>query len=157
MRIRAGERILQLEHYLEERNNKLAEAYEIIRTDIDATAKLQKSLLPGSSAMIFDLKFQSIFHPSSFLEGDIFNFFMLDEHHVGFYLLDVAGHGIPFAMLSFTISKTLSPNLYNSSLWKQENPDDPCTSQIGSPRLIIDELNKLYQQKDDAMQYFTMV
>ena len=42
------------------------------------------------------------------MAGDIFNFLCLDEHHLGFYHLDVAGQGIPSALLLGILSKVLN-------------------------------------------------
>ena len=81
------------------------------------------------------------------MSGDIFNFFSLDEHHVGFYLLDVAGHGVPAAMRSVALSLVLTPDgAHNSPLKKFD--------AIVRPNEVISELNRRFQAKDD--QYFAM-
>lgn len=156
VRIRAGERIIKLEHDLEERNRKLSAAYDVIRKDLEAAAKLQKNLLPASSTILAGIKFDWLFIPSTFLAGDIFNYFLLDETHVGFYLLDVAGHGIPAAMLSVTISKMLSPE---NQFRNQQNYTSSILTEtrILSPSQVISYLNQKFQNENDAMQYFTMI
>ena len=45
-RLRAGERVLQLESDLAERNRKLGDAYSSARRDLEAAAEMQKALLP---------------------------------------------------------------------------------------------------------------
>ncbi|MFQ5771491.1 MAG: PleD family two-component system response regulator, partial [bacterium] len=87
VRIRAGERILKLEKDLDERNQKLSEVYAVIRKDLQAAAELQKSFLPDATVSFNGLKFEWLFLPCTFVAGDIFNFFALDEKNVGFYLL----------------------------------------------------------------------
>lgn len=156
VRIRAGERILKLEKDLEERNRKLSEAYSRIRKDLEAGAKMQKSLFPSTATTISGVKFEWLFLPCTFLAGDIFNFFDLDEHHVGFYLLDVAGHGIPSALLSVTLSKMLSPYPSQDSRLKHFVPDSS-NYEIVPPAKVVQDLNKSFQSEQDAMQYFTMV
>ncbi|MEZ5584698.1 MAG: response regulator [Candidatus Competibacteraceae bacterium] len=99
VRIRAGERILALERQLEERNQtleqlnrNLQQAYQTIRKDMDAAAALQKDLLPPP-ATVQGVHWDWLFRPSHFVAGDMFGYFPLSEHCIGFYQLDVSGHG----------------------------------------------------------------
>lgn len=156
VRINAGIRILNLEQSLEERNRKLEDAYRTIRKDLKAAAKMQKDLLPNASSKIDGVHFQWLFLPCTFVAGDIFNFFQLDRSHIGFYILDVAGHGIPSAMLSFSLSKYFTP----SSMLQQDNGhcgDGSFTSKMFSPAKAIHELNNRFQGDTETMQYFTMI
>jgi len=155
VRIRAGERILRLEKELAERNEKLGEAYHRISKDLEAAAKMQRSLLPASAKTVFGLSFDWIFCPSSFLAGDIFNFFEFGNNHVVFYLLDVAGHGIPAAMLSVTLSKMLS-SVVSQHGFPSRSITDAERFEINNPEKLVGELNRRFQSAD-AMQYFTMV
>ena len=156
VRIRAGERIVKLESNLEEQNKKLREAYSRIREDLDAAVKMQRGLLPSRALVVPGFRFEWIFAPCHFVAGDIFNFFQLDEHQVGFYILDVAGHGIPAAMLSVTLSKVLSPTASQGSPLMRFIPDPPHYA-ITMPAEAVQALNQLFQSEDDAMHYFTMV
>ncbi len=163
VRIRAGERILKLEQDLEEHNEslreaneKLKKAYGVISKDLDSAAKMQKSLLPDAALNLSGIKFDWIFCPSMFIAGDILNFFNLDSHHICFYLLDVAGHGIPAAMLSVTLSKILSPSPQMGRPLKHFIPETQ-HYEITPPAIALEELNRRFQNEKDAMQYFTMV
>ena len=156
VRIRAGERILKLERDLEKRNNKLSEAYSIISKDLEMAAKMQKSLLPDASLTISEFVFNWMFSPCSFVAGDIFNFFNLDEDHICFYMLDVAGHGVSAAMLSVTLSKILTPSHQMVQPLKYFVPVPP-HYEITPPAMVMQELNKRFQNENDAMQYFTMI
>ena len=156
VRIRAGERIVTLESNLEEQNKKLQEAYSRIREDLDAAVKMQRGLLPSSALTIPGFKFDWMFTPCHFVAGDIFNFFQLNEHQAGFYILDVAGHGIPAAMLSVTLSKILSPISSQGSPLMRFIPNPP-HYDIATPAEAVHALNQLFQSEDDAMHYFTMV
>ncbi len=156
VRIRAGERILKLERDLEKRNNKLSEAYSIISKDLEMAAKMQKSLLPDASLTISEFVFNWMFSPCSFVAGDIFNFFNLDEDHICFYMLDVAGHGVSAAMLSVTLSKILTPSHQIVQPLKYFVPVPP-HYEITPPAVVMHELNKRFQNENDAMQYFTMI
>ncbi|CBE67812.1 MAG: fused response regulator/phosphatase [Candidatus Methylomirabilis oxygeniifera] len=156
VRIRAGERIIKLESNLEEQHKKLQEAYFRIREDLDAAVTMQRSLLPSRALVVPGFRFEWIFTPCHFVAGDIFNVFQFNEHRTGFYILDVAGHGIPAAMLSVTLSTLLSPTASQGSPLMRFIPDPP-HYDIAMPAEAIHTLNQLFQSKDDVMQYFTMI
>jgi sigma-B regulation protein RsbU (phosphoserine phosphatase) len=88
--------------------------------------------------------------------GDIFNFFRLDEHHLGFYHLDVAGHGIPSALLSVTLSKVLNPDPNQGSPLKYFIPIPP-HYEINHPIDVMRQLNDQFQSDLSCTNYFTMV
>ncbi|MBI2884267.1 MAG: SpoIIE family protein phosphatase [Candidatus Methylomirabilis oxyfera] len=156
VRIRAGERIVKLESNLEEQNKKLQDAYSRIREDLDAAVTMQRSLLPSHALVVPGFRCEWIFVPCHFVAGDIFNIFQLNEHQIGFYILDVSGHGIPAAMLSVTLSKLLSPTVSQGNPLMRFIPDPPHYDII-TPAEAVHTLNQLFQSKDDAMQYFTMI
>lgn len=156
VRIRAGERVLQLEKTLTQRNAEIEEAYATIRRDLEAAAQMQQSLLPSTAATLSGIAFDWLFRPSAVVAGDIFNFFQLDEHHLGFYHLDVAGHGIPSAMLSVTLSKVLTPAVDQSSLLKRPIAEAPYYTLI-PPVDVVNSLNQRFQSSADSCLYFTMV
>ncbi len=149
-RIKAGERILNLE-------KKLQEINKIIKHDLAMAAAMQRSLLPGKASTVQGIVIDWLFLPSTQLSGDIFNFFPLDEHHIGFYILDVAGHGIASAMQSFTLSRILSPDtcysnqLSNNSLSVSDHRIAKMTASS-----VVTNLNKQFQTDADNILYFTI-
>jgi phosphoserine phosphatase RsbU/P len=161
--IRAGERILALEHRLEERNRKLTEsrdrlrrAYGIIQKDLEAAARVQESLIPQKNAVHAGVRFHWMFQPCAHVAGDIFNCFAMDENHLGFYLLDVSGHGIPAAMLSVMIGKLLVPDSAQDNLLKRSQPDPPYYRLV-PPEEVVQDLNQRFQSSETFSRYFTMI
>jgi sigma-B regulation protein RsbU (phosphoserine phosphatase) len=73
-----------------------------------------------------------------------------------FYLLDVAGHGIPAAMTSVTLFKILSPSPNVGRPLRYFLPDPP-RYEVMNPSESVTDLNQRFQDKQNAMQYFTMV
>ncbi len=155
MRLRAGERILQLEARLEEKNQSLNKAYQLIENDLKAAAEMQTSLLPQDELNIHQIKCEWFFHPSLFVSGDMLNFFRLDHEYIGFYSVDVSGHGVKSAMLSVTLSRVLSHGSTNG-LVKRKMVDFPYYC-ITPPAEVVSELNAQYQMTDHNTIYFTMV
>jgi sigma-B regulation protein RsbU (phosphoserine phosphatase) len=134
---------------------KLREAYILIKNDLEAAAETQKRLLPNPVS-ISGYSFNWLYKPSRYIGGDTFNYFMLDEKCLGIYLLDVSGHGVPSALLSFTISKTLLPFPEESSLLKRLNPSKGIYETL-QPSHVAKELNKRFQQEKGAGEFFTMI
>jgi sigma-B regulation protein RsbU (phosphoserine phosphatase) len=152
--------VIELENKLAREKQALTEIYrslsiahEKIRSDLKAAAKLQKSLLPRPGSL-HNLRFDWVFRPTSQVAGDIFNVFPLDTRQIGFYQLDVSGHGIPSAMLSFSISKALQATPMRGSLVKRFIPEAP-GYQVVPPNEVVQELNRSFQNDNDM--YFTMV
>lgn len=156
VRVGAGERILKLEQSLEQRNASLDRAYSIIRKDLESAARLQRELLPQCGQCNANFSFEWLFIPCSFVAGDTLHYLDLDENHVGFFLLDVAGHGVPAAMLSFTLMKTLSSLSFSGNPLVTYDPEKRA-QRAREPSKVMEELNRSFQADDETMQYFTMI
>jgi sigma-B regulation protein RsbU (phosphoserine phosphatase) len=161
VRVRAGERILRLQQRLSDKNrelartnNRLQSAHRHIEDDLKAAAWMQERLLPRPALQAFGVQCEWRLQPSSYLAGDIFNFFSMDEQQIGFYLLDVSGHGVPAAMLSVSLSMMLTPDAAEGSPLKKYNRSTG-QSEVLSPSDAVRELNRRFRPKDD--RYFTML
>ncbi len=159
VRIRAGERILRLEWQLEERNRRLNEinrtlsdAYATIRHDLESAAAMQKALLPPPLRLP-GVAMDWLFQPSAFVAGDMFDYFVLDGQQLSFYQLDVAGHGVPAALLSFTLHQVLAQGAEEQRL-RRRNPDRDAAA---IPPSVVAELNQRFQSGIDPLLYFTMI
>ena len=163
-RIKAAQRVLHLEQVLEERNRELVYAnlelkksQDTLHRDLEAAARMQRSMLPASE-QAQGLNLQSLFCPATVVAGDIFSYLKLDDSHLAFYHIDVAGHGVRSAMLSFTLGKILSSSsIEEGSPVKQADPARPGAERITSPAMVVAELNRRFQDKDEATPYFTMI
>ena len=158
-RIRAGERIIKLEHDLAHRNQKLHEsnnelkrARAEINRDLEAGAALQRNLLPSTSLKINGYQFEWVYKPCSVVSGDILNVMPMENDYLCFYLVDVSGHGVPSALLTFSVNMILASDshdinpLYNTH-----------TNELVSTGAVLCELNERYQLDEDTSQYFTIV
>ena len=135
---------------------KLKDAYVQISKDLEAAARIQRDLLPASALAVPGVKFEWFFYPSSFVAGDIFNYFLIDETHIGFYVADVSGHGVPAAMLAVTISKVLTPSrpTENRLIFSLH---DSTAQEAASPAMIVKEANRFFSSTAHSDQYFTAV
>lgn len=77
--------------------------------ELQLAARLQRDFLPQSLPQAGPFKFQSLFRPCSWVSGDIFDVFRLDETHWGFYLADAVGHGVAAGLLTMYIKHAIRP------------------------------------------------
>ncbi len=161
VKVRAGERVLSLEQGLADKNHELARintrlqsAHKLIEDDLKAAAWMQTRLLPSPAMLAHGVRCEWRLEPSGYVAGDTFNFFAMGDHQVGFYLLDVSGHGVPAAMLSVTLSMILTPDETAGNPLKRYNHDREAFELL-SPGDAIRVLNHRFQSKDD--RYFTMI
>lgn len=70
-------------------------------------AKLQRDFLPKSMPEIGPVRFHTLFRPAGYVSGDLYDVIRLDERHVGFYVADAVGHGMPAALLTMFMKRAL--------------------------------------------------
>ncbi len=121
--------------------------------DLKAAAAIQRSLLPQKFPDVENVEIAWKFVPCERIGGDIFNVFRLDDSHLGFYILDVSGHGVPSAMVTVSVSQMLQP--HSGYLSKKQTEVSPFY-EIVSPREVLDTLDREYPI-DRFDKYFTIV
>src|SRR3954470_15361621 len=70
-------------------------------------ARLQQDFLPKALPQIGTVHFHTLFRPAGYVSGDLYDVMRLDESHVGFYMADAVGHGMPAALLTMFIKNAL--------------------------------------------------
>ena len=137
---------------------ELRQANKRMKADLEAAAAIQKSLLPGLSPVMEGVNFAWEVQPCEELDGDTLNIFRLDAEHVGFYILDVSGHGVSAAMLSVALHRVLTPIPGPTSLLTRPQ-DERSRYEIVSPALVCNHLNNLFPMDTAAVipQYFTFI
>ena len=126
-----------------------------MKRDLEAAAQLQQSLLPQELPEIPGVRVASIFVPCDELAGDTYNIFRLDETHMGIFVVDVSGHGVPAALLSVTLSRLLWPDVSPSTILLEDT--DNGQGKIVPPCDVCKLLNKQFPMNPDNFQYFTFV
>ena len=108
-RVRNQVRLRQLQRALQLANAELLARHELLQQDLQAAAAIQRSLLPRSApaSPAFELAWR--FVPCEAVGGDIFQVLPLGRDRHALWLLDVAGHGVPAAMLTVSVAQALAP------------------------------------------------
>jgi sigma-B regulation protein RsbU (phosphoserine phosphatase) len=94
--------------------NKLAEQLCMTGALVDNLAEqlrlaglVQQDFLPTQLPNSDEIRWATAFLPAEWVSGDIYNIVRIDEQHVGFYVADVVGHGMPAALLTIFLKQAL--------------------------------------------------
>ena len=134
--------------------NKLTAANERMKSDLEAAARVQQSLLPEAQVDIEGAEFLWHYRPCDELAGDGLNVFKCDTEHVAMYVMDVSGHGVAAALLSVSVTHHLSQLIGSSDKSAQ---CDMTGENIVSPAWLASNLNTLYPMQSVGNHYFTFV
>jgi sigma-B regulation protein RsbU (phosphoserine phosphatase) len=129
----------------------LRRSKEAIEQDLRLAAKVQQALLPPREVEAGSLRIAHAFHPCDDLAGDAVGIVPLTADLVGLYVLDVSGHGVGAALLSFTLNHLLSATVGGALL-----ADGAAEVAVVSPARVAERLNRQFPM-DRTRQYFTLV
>jgi len=132
--------------------DRLVAANRQMRRDLEAAARIQKSLLPGTDTSWAGVEVAWTFRPCQELAGDMLNFLRLEEGTLALFVLDVSGHGVPAALLSFTLAHTLTAAPEQSCLFERRGE----RWVPAAPAAVAATLNRRFQLDPAAPQYFTL-
>lgn len=130
----------------------LRRSKEALEHDVRLAARIQQTLLPPPEVQMRGFRLAHAFRPCTDLAGDAVGIVPLPHGQVGLYLLDVSGHGVGAALLSFTLNHLLSPSL-EGALLVEETAAGP---DIVAPSRVAERLNRQFPM-DRTRQYFTLV
>src|SRR5947207_237232 len=75
-----------------------------------AAARVQQAFLPAVLPDTTPVRVAWAFRPCEELGGDLLNMFPIGDGHLGLYLLDVSGHGVPASLLAVAVGHALNPH-----------------------------------------------
>jgi sigma-B regulation protein RsbU (phosphoserine phosphatase) len=138
LEITVGKTIAQLatlKQSLREHDQLLA-----LRHELDIAASIQQSILPRSFPAFPDRKEFDLYAamlPAREVGGDFYDFFLVDDDHLGVVVADVSGKGVP-AALFMAMSRTL---LKATAL--EGVPPGECLQRVNS-RLCLDNRSEMF-------------
>jgi len=88
-------------------NGGLATQFDKIDEELRLAAQLQREFLPGDVTGHAGIDFRVLFRPASYVSGDIYDIIRLDDRHIGFFIADAVGHGVPAALMTVYIKRSL--------------------------------------------------
>ena len=135
-----------------EAENGLRRAKAALDHDLKLAAQVQQALLPPESLQLGELRIARVMRPCTDLAGDAVGVVGLPHGQVGLYMLDVSGHGVGAALLSFTLNHLLSPTAEGALLIEETGHG----LGVVAPSRVAERLNRQFPM-DRTRQYFTLV
>ena len=94
-----------LKHYIRE-NTAITAEREHMRTELELAKRIQEDMLPCTFPPYPDRREFDIYasmDPAKEIGGDFYDFFLIDEDHLGLVIADVSGKGIPAALFMMMV------------------------------------------------------
>ena len=88
----------QLNHYFNE-----------IDQEMRLAGRLQRDFLPRQLPELPPYGFHIVYRPASWVSGDMYDVFRIDEQHVGVFIADAMGHGVAAGLLTMFMRQALVP------------------------------------------------
>ena len=128
-------------------SNKAERSYEEFDEQMRLAARLQRDFLPRRLPEVGSARFGVLYRPATWVSGDIYDVARLDEKHIGFYVADAVGHGMPAALLTMFIKKALQTKRIAGHSY-----------EIVPPNISMAELNSdICEQNLSSCQFCTAV
>ena len=122
---------LKKQNQIYQRN--LEEAHDKMKYDLEMGRNIQMKLLPNNNTTIGDFAFKRQVLPSMYLSGDFVDYFNIGDGHIGLYMADVSGHGVPSALITVFLKSFMDKHL--------ENYHNHESDTILQPANLLEELN----------------
>lgn len=111
----------ELKH-LQRLGEQLNDYFGQIDRDMRLAGRLQRDFMGQDIPEAPPLRFATLFRPASWVSGDIFDIFRVDEQHVGVFLADAMGHGTAAALLTIFLRQALVPRRLREARWEVVGP-----------------------------------
>ncbi len=160
-RLRAGERVVNAQKDLAEKNvaltsalDDLSDAYAAIDRDLRRAKTFQEGLVPQRFITKGDYDVSMLFRPSGHVGGDLVGHFCINEDEIGLYSVDVSGHGVASALMTARIAGYLSDSAPDRNIALSHIGDG--VYELVSPCVVLTKLNDLLCADVESDQYLTM-
>lgn len=121
----------------------LAGEMDKLDRELRLAARIQKQFMPQILPEIPGINCEVFFQPAGYVSGDIYDVLRIGEHHLGFYIADAVGHGVPAALLTMFIKQAMQTH---------EILDN--TTRILQPHVALSQLNNALVRRQADNVYF---
>ncbi len=160
-RLRAGERIIGMQHELIEKNRLIGATLEELRViydsldrDLIEARKLQQTLVRERNRQFSGGSASILLRPSGHVGGDLAGFFDISARRIAVYSVDVSGHGVASAMMTARLAGLLSGSAPDQNIALTGGVDG--NRGAWPPEMVAWRLNRMMLDDIQVEQYFTM-
>ncbi|MEX0306536.1 MAG: PP2C family protein-serine/threonine phosphatase [Ruegeria sp.] len=161
-RISAGARILDMQRELSRKNqlietalDELKLAHDAIDKDLMQARKIQESLVPELKGKFGKSQVSLLLKPCGHIGGDLVGMFSPGVNRLGFYSIDVSGHGITSAMMTARLGGYLSSTHFDQNIAMERRFNK--FYALLPPEEVAALLNSRLMADAGIEEYFTMV
>ena len=161
-RVSAGVRIVEMQRELSEKNRvisdtlqQLQDAYDSIDRDLMQAKHIQQSMVPELTRSFGKSRVSLLLKPCGHVGGDLVGMFSPGPGRVGFYSIDVSGHGITSAMMTARLGGYLSPTYFDQNVAMEMRFNK--FYALRPPSQVAELLNNRLIADRGIEEYFTMV
>ena len=115
-------------------------AFIALQKELDIAARVQLSFLPDAMPPSEAINMTGTMKPAKDVGGDFYDFFRLDQHHIGVVVADVSGKGVP-AALFMVMARTLMRST---------------ARHVDKPGRVLADVNDLLEQNNDEQLFVTV-
>ncbi len=116
-----------------------------IHEELQLAASVQREFLPRTLPQAETVDVQIYFRPAGYVSGDIYDVQKLDEHHLGFFIADAVGHGVPAALMTMVLLRSLTTTAH-----------DAVSKTILPPGEVLENLNnEMIHRHGDVPRFAT--
>jgi len=147
---------------LERKNQQIEQSLVVLKRDQSAAVQVQKAMLPKRDSTFDGVEFDYLWQPSLYVSGDFIDYFEVSDRFTLFYLVDVAGHGVPAAFITVFL-KQLSHSLikdYEAASDRRSFASPGSIIEVINERLMAASLDKhatmvlaIYDKKKSRLRY----
>jgi len=105
-------------------NQKLQNVCQRMDQEMELARRLQQSFLPQRLPEFPHVRFAVHYRPCGRVGGDFYDVFRLDESHLGFYVADAMGHGVPASLLTIFVKKSVKAKEINGKEYRLVEPGE---------------------------------
>lgn len=160
-RLVAGERVLGMEEELNTKNRMIGAAldelqglYDTIDRDLMQARKIQESLVPERFSQFDHGRVSMLMKPCGHVGGDLVGMFSVSPTRLGFYNVDVSGHGVTSALMTARLAGYLSGRFMDQNIAVQRGGNG--FHSLLPPEQVAHILNARLLADSGIEEYFTM-
>ena len=151
------EKAIEQIHYIKQAQEEHSQL-ESLRTDLAVAREIQQAILPR----IFppfpendaELDLAALMEPAKDVGGDFYDFFRIDQDHIGLVMADVSGKGVPaaiFMAVSRTLIRTIGLQGYTPDVCLTKSNELLCKESIDS--MFVTVFYAIYDIKTGELHY----
>jgi sigma-B regulation protein RsbU (phosphoserine phosphatase) len=99
----------ELQH-MQRIGQQLQRYFDEIDKEMRLAGRLQQGFLPQSLPQAAGLQSACLYRPASWVSGDVYDVYQIDEDHVGVFVADAMGHGTAAALMTMFLRQALFAN-----------------------------------------------